>query len=170
MMRTALLSAALLFITMVQITLAGCAGTATTENARQLAGGLALDLLVERTDGSRAFYRVFPDGTLGYGGGADARSRRITWTGTMTEQQVEHLARLVDEHGWHMREPKDGPNPDEVVFRIDLRTAEGRFRYRVRGDSPAILPVYNHLREIALLRFEHVIETLPRPGVEPQRQ
>lgn len=155
-----------LMIVMNLLAANGCAGAQKSGSDGHRTGGIALDMLIEHEDGRRSFYRVFPDGTLGFAGGSDARQRRITWTGMMSDEQIEELVRLIDEHGWRASEPAAGDNRGEVTYRIDLRCPEGRYRYRVNGDSPAVMPIYNHVHEIAMQRFEHVIETLPRPSTE----
>lgn len=159
-------SIAALMIAFTLLAAAGCAGPAKSSPGDGRTYGIALDLLIERDDGRRALYRFFPDGTLGYSGGPDARARRVTWTGTMSEEQVEQLIALINEHGWRTGEPAAGDKPDQITFLIDLRGPDGRHRYRVHGESPAVMPVYNHLYEVALQRFEHIIETLPQPSVE----
>lgn len=165
LMRTVRVIAASMIVIALLAT-AGCAWPAKSSPGDERAYGIALDLLIERDDGRRALYRFFPDGTLGYSGGPDARARRVTWTGAMSEEQVEQLIALINEHGWRTGEPAAGDKADEITFRIDLRGSDGRHRYRVHGESPAVMPVYNHLYEVALQRFEHIIETLPQPSVE----
>jgi len=147
----------------------GCASASRSADGAHRTMGAAIDLFVDHADGRRAFYRVFPDGSLGFGGGNDARTRRVAWTGVMTDEQAAKLRQLIDEHGWHTHHPEPGPNTDRVTFRIDLRSSDGRRRYTVNGESPDVVPVYNYLHEIAMQRFEHVIETLPQPDSESSR-
>jgi hypothetical protein len=146
----------------------GCAGSLRSGDAADRTGGLTLELYIERDDDSREFYRVLTDGTIGFGGATDARMRQATWTGTMTDDEVSTLLSLIEQHTWRQQEPASGSNPDEIDFRIDLRTPQGRRQYHVKGRSEAVLPVYHHLRQISLRRFDHIMDRLPQPSREAE--
>ena len=76
--------------------LAGCSASDPGSATR----GLSLEMWMQGGENRAAFYRLETDGTLGFGGGADALSHNITWTGPLTAGEIERLWVLLDEHGW----------------------------------------------------------------------
>lgn len=139
----------------------GCATAHRTEPDRT--GGIAIDFFIEKADYAAAYYHVQTDGTIGYGGARDARNRKTTWTGDMADKQIDRLQAILKEHDLLADSPQCAHEADAPRYNITIRSNAGRNRIRVQGECPPLEQLHNHLREIAKARFEHIIDTLPRP-------
>ena len=115
-------------------------------------------------------YRVSADGTIGYGGGADARNRTITWTGQMTPGEIDELRALLQQHGWFRGAPRSTGEPKERVSRIKLSHAGRSHSYKVRGRSPDVTPVEKLLDRVARRRLERFLESLPKAETRPRER
>lgn len=144
------------------------AGGPGAVEGRSATGGLKLELLVHGEANLAVLYRVSRDGTIGYGGGADARNRTITWTGQMTPGEIDELHALLQQHGWFDGAPRSTGEPQERVSRIKLRHAGRSYSYKVRGISPDVTPIEQLLDRVARRRFERFLESLPKPEHVPK--
>ena len=131
-------------------------------------GGLALELRLRGEGNLAALYRVEPDGTIGFGGGADARNRRTTWTGTMTPGEIAELRELLEKHGWFEGGPASTGDPPQRVCHIKLTWPQGRRHYKVKGASADVTAVYELLDRVARRRLDPVLEMLPKASTRPQ--
>ena len=137
------------------------AGCALPDSAT---GGLTLELNVKGEGQLAVLYRVNRDGTLGFGGGADARNCRISWTGPMTADEIKALRSLLDRHGWFSHGPASTGEPPQREYRIKLTWEGGRRRYTVKGASPDVTPIDQLLERIARRRLDPFLDSLPRPS------
>ncbi len=146
--------------------LTGCAAGGSPDSPT---GGIALEMIVRGEANLAALYRVDRDGSISFGGGVDARNDRVTWTGSMTAAEIDELRRLLEEYGWFERVPVSTGEPPQRRYRIWLRWPGGRKRYKVRGSSPDITPIHDHLERVARRRLggDPVIQALPRPSAPP---
>ncbi len=135
---------------------------------RSPTGGIKLELRVHGEANLAVLYRVSEDGTIGYGGGADARNRTITWTGQMTPGEIDELRALLQKHGWFRGAPRSTGEPRKRVSRIKLSHDGRRHSYKVRGRSPDITPVEELLDRVARRRFERFLESLPKAPTRPR--
>ncbi len=134
---------------------------------RSPTGGIKLELLVHGEANLAVLYRVSEDGMIGYGGGADARNRTITWTGQMTPGEIDELRALLQQHGWFDGAPRSTGEPQERVSRIKLSHAGRSNSYKVRGRIPDVTPIEQLLDRVARRRFERFLESLPKAGTGP---
>jgi hypothetical protein len=115
-------------------------------------------------------YRVDDGGTLRFGGGADARLGRTSWSGAMSPQEIHELQSLLERCGWFEREPRTSGEPRTLRTRIAIRWPGGSRRYTLRGSSPDVEPVVAWLDRLARRRFDEVLRALqPQAPGEPQR-
>ena len=148
--------------------LGGCQGG---DSAATVTGGLSLEMHVVGEQNLSVFYRVDENGMLGFGGGVDARERNVSWTGPMTEEEIERLRELVREHGWYDRKPTSTGEPEQRVYRIAFRSPEGSRRFTVRGASPDITPIENLLSDVSRGRLHPFLDSLIDPDrIESQPQ
>lgn len=156
----------LFFLLVAVLATSGLGGCAATPTARVNAtGGVRLSMLmVDARGGAAARYEVRQDGTLGFSGGLDAHFDRITWTGPMTDEEIEVLLDLMEEHQWFERSPLGSSEPEGLTYRIDLSGPEGRKRFRISGRAETVTAVESLLDRIARRRFEPILDTLPKSG------
>ncbi len=136
-------------------------------------GGIAMEMQVAGEGNLAALYRVQPDGKIQFGGGAEARNRRITWTGQMTAREIQQLRELLEQYGWFDTAPtfprRDMPKPKRS-YRLTLSWPGGRWHRRVRGASPQVTEIHDLLEQIARRRLEghRILEALPTPSSQPK--
>jgi hypothetical protein len=141
----------------------GCAAPASS--AADATGGVTLRLQMFDTEGgAAALYEVARDGTLGFGGGADARLDTIAWTGAMTAEEIAELRAALEAQQWFEPAPTGSGEPKTLTYRVDLRRPSGHVRFRATGQCPPVEAVLTVLDRIARKRFEPFMQTLPRPG------
>ncbi len=128
------------------------------------ADGFLLELRLRGLDNYAALYRVNGARRLGFGGGADASNRELSWTGSLSDEQYDRLQALLRQHGWFDGLVASTGEPPQRVARIELRWSGGRRRFKVTGHSPDVEPVRQLLDDAARRRFEPALENLPRPG------
>jgi hypothetical protein len=128
--------------------------------------GLSLEVWLWGEQNLAIFYRVITDGTIGFGGGADARSQRVTWSGPMTAEEIDRLWALLREHGWFSGDVKAASTgePEQRWYRIRLRWPGGSKRYKIRGENPQVAPVEALLAQASRRRLEGDLERLPKPS------
>lgn len=156
------------------------AGAARGEHAPRLraaeplwgTGGIALEMLVRGEGHLVVLYRVQPDGTIGFGGGTDARSRRVSWNGQMTAGEIEQLRSLLQQHGWFHAAPASTSSAADAKrsYRIKLSWPQGWWQSHITGISPHITPLYDLLEQIARRRLDEddALKALPQPGPQPR--
>lgn len=125
---------------------------------------MALTLKAKLGQGAWALYRVWPDGTIEYGGGGDAQDDKTTWTDRLTAAEADELTTAIAEQQWVDREPTSSGEPADHIFTIDLSGPGGRRKYRVTGDNPRITPVLDLLDRIARRRFDEFLDEFPEPS------
>jgi hypothetical protein len=140
---------------------AGC-GTDPASTTR----GLSLEVWLRGEQNLAILYRVETDGTIGFGGGVDGRSRRVTWSGPLTDEEIDRLWALLRANGWFSGNVKAASTgePRQREYRIRLRWPEGNRRYKIRGANPRVAPVEALLNEASRRRLGTELERLPRPG------
>jgi len=140
----------------------GCAAPAPP--AVDATGGVTLHLRMFDTEGgAAALYDVARDGTLGFGGGIDARIDAIAWTGAMSAEEIADLRAALEAQQWFDPPPKGDGNPETLSYQVDLRGPSGRARFRATGRCPPVEAVLAVLDRIARKRFDPYLQTLPQP-------
>ena len=147
---------------------AGCAGQSPTINERGVvfADDFYLELWIKGEANYATLYRVNGEHRLGYGGGADAFNRRISWVGTLTDEQYAQLQVLLEQHGWFAGSVSSPGEPAERVTRVQLRWPGGSRRFKIKGESADVEPVRQLLDDAARQRFQRDLERLPEAGQE----
>lgn len=144
----------------VMFLIAGCVSTPVASRT----GGMKLKLGIEESGNMAAYYTVGTDGTIGFGGGLDARFERIAWTGSMQDEEVAKLLSLIQQHQLYDRKPVGTGEPKSLKWRFELSGPGGWNRSRLTGKCPVLREIYDLLNTISRRRFEGVMETLPKPG------
>ena len=111
-----------------------------------------------------AYYTVDSNGTLGFGGGMDARFNRISWTGSMQDEELSELLALIEQNQLFDRKPVGNGEPKSLRWRFEVSGPKGWKRSRLTGECPILRQVYELLDASSRKRFDGIIETLPKPG------
>ncbi len=151
----------------VTLAIAGCASGSHTD-AKVAEGAFNGDLTMFSRDGTDAeeYFKVSPDGTLGFGGGMNARLEKISWTGPMTVEELKLLGELIATHDWCKRDWVSTRQPEKALYRMSLQTAECRRTIRVKGEHPDVDPVRDLLRKASLRRLQPDLDRLPQPSIK----
>jgi hypothetical protein len=151
---------------MLVVTVVAVAGCATLgERGDDVTGGRTVEMYVVE-DGSRfARYLVDRDGSLSFAGGRDAQASKYTWTGPLTEEELDRLFALIDEHEWAERDPASVADPGPT-YTIRFRGPRIRRNFTVVGDSPDVRPVAELLAEASKRRNEEFLRELPESGMQ----
>ena len=157
---------AVIAVAVVAAMTAGCAGQAPVRDNPQVvfAEGFHLELWTLGPDRYATLYRVNGAHRLGYGGGIDALNRRISWVGTLTDDQYAELQDLLERHGWFAGTVSSRGEPVERVTRVQLRWPGGSRRFKLKGDSADIEPVRDLLDAAARQRLRRDLDRLPEAG------
>jgi hypothetical protein len=144
--------------------LSGCQGTDPGTVTR----GLSLELWDRGLENRAVLYQVETDGRISFGGGRDAIHKRVSWTGQLTDDEIDQLWVLLEDHGWFSGEMKAASTgePRRRQCWIRMRWPGGSKRYRFRGQNPEVDPVEALLAEASRRRLHGDLETLPRPSRE----
>jgi hypothetical protein len=151
----------------IALNLAGCASS-HGPRANSPTSGLELTMFVRDSTSAEAFYRVWRDGTLGFGGGMDARLERTSWTGPMSAEEIRALHRLLEVHNWYSANPVSTHAPKDQLYRITVHAPQARKRFRVKGESPDVQPIRKLLEHASLRRLEGELQRLPEPSAKRQ--
>jgi hypothetical protein len=143
--------------------LAGCSAPSRADPDSPTRG-LSLEMEMRGEGNLAVLYRVETDGTIGFGGGADAVQREITWTGPLAAEEIERLWVLLEEHGWLSGDLRTTGEQKRPEYRIRLRWPSGSRRFKVRGANPGVTPVEELLEQAARRRLQGFLGTFPRPA------
>lgn len=151
------------------LALAGNSGCSTTSAAKANSptGGISLQMSIKGKDNLAALYRVEQDGSIHFGGGQDAQLNKTSWTGQLTQQDVEQLRASLDEHGWFTAEPASSSIDADRKYRIDLRWPGGNRNFKVTGKGLMIAPIEDLLVKFANRRHDLFLESLPKASEPP---
>lgn len=144
----------------VMFLIAGCVSTPVASRT----GGMKLKLGIEESGNMAAYYTVGTDGTIGFGGGLDARFERIAWTGSMQDEEVAKLLLLIEQHQLYDRKPVGTGEPKNLRWRFELSGPGGWNRSRLTGECPILREMYEILKTSSRRRFDGIIDDLPKPG------
>jgi hypothetical protein len=137
--------------------------------AKDVTGGVFLELEVHRPGGSLARYRVEPSGLLSFAGGNDAVAGRYSWSGPLTEAEAARLRELLDVQGWCAgAKPAGGKPPDDERYEVRLRQAAGRRSLVLPLADPGAVAIHDLLESAARRRHEEFLRSLPRAGDAPR--
>jgi hypothetical protein len=150
-------------LVLVAAVLAGCVGRPGLDPGSRTQG-VELDLWLRGEENLAIYYEVAQEGTIGFGGGADGRQRRISWTGPLTDDEIERLRELLQRDGWYTGDVVATGEPRKREVRIHLCWPGGGKRYKLRGESPDIAPVLDLLEEASRRRLEGTLRELPQPS------
>ncbi len=145
---------------------AGCVGKSPGLDRPEVvfAEGFYLELWILGQDRYATLYRVNGARRLGFGGGPDAFNRRISWAGTLTDEQYAELQDLLERHGWFAGTVSSPGKLAERITRVQLRWPGGSRRFKVIGDSEDIEPVRELLDGAARQRLQRDLDRLPEAG------
>ena len=145
--------------------LGGCSSLSGAD-PHSVTRGLSLDMYAWGEGNFAVFYRVGTDGSLGFGGGVDARVQNVSWTGALTAEEIDRLWVLLEEHGWFSGAVKAATtgDPKRRQYRLRVRWPDGQKKYRVKGENPGVAPVEELLGAAARRRMDGFLETLPQPS------
>ncbi len=145
---------------------AGCVGKSPGLERPEVvvAEGFYLELWILGQERYATLYRVNGARRLGFGGGPDAFNRRISWVGTLTDEQYAELQDLLDRHGWFAGTVSSPGEPAERITRVRLQWPGGSRRLKVIGDSADIEPVRELLDGAARQRLRRDLDRLPEAG------
>ncbi len=127
-------------------------------------------MLVDRGGGSVVLYRVRQDGMFEFAGGLDARLGKISWTGTMTDEEIVRVHELLHEMNWFHSAPESSHQPPELKYSIQCDGSWGRIRLKVEGENSRVRPMQDFLAGISERRLEEFMKGLPKPGVQESRR
>lgn len=152
---------------MVVLAIQGCASDQHTD-AKAASGAFSGDLTLFSRDGTDAeeYFKVSQDGTIGFGGGMNARLEKISWTGPMTPEELKSLGELIASHDWCKRDWVSTRVPEKALYRISLQTDECHRTIRLKGEHPDVNPVRDLLRKAALRRLQPDLDRLPQPSIK----
>ncbi len=144
----------------------GCAGKGPRPQQTEvrIAEGFWLELWILGEENYATLYRVNGARALGFGGGAVAFNRKLSWAGRLQDEEYDRLQELLGEHGWFDGTIASTDEPRRRVARIRLRWPGGSRRLKVTGASPDVEPVRQLLDHAARRRFEPELEILPQAG------
>ncbi len=126
--------------------------------------GFYLELWILGEDNLAVLYRVNGAHELGFGGGADAFNRKLSWEGELTPGEYERLQALLEEHGWFAGTATSTGEPRKRVTRVRVRrNGQGR-RYTLRGVSEDADPVWQLLDQASRRRLKPDLDRLPEAG------
>ena len=128
--------------------------------------GLSLEMYAWGEGNFAVYYRVGTDGSLGFGGGVDARVQNVSWTGVVTAEEIDRLWVLLEEHGWFSGDVKAATtgDPKRRQYRLQVRWPDGQKKYRIKGENPGVAPVEAMLNAAARRRMDGFLDTLPEPS------
>lgn len=155
-------------LTLCCLAMGGCASSPRVAwDGSSPMAGVMLEMLVRRDASQAVFYRVQPDGALGWGGGQAALARETTWQGTLTDEEATALLALLDRHQWRSGGATASGEPPTLVHEIRLDSPEGSQRYRLVGDEAGLREIRGLLENASRRRLDSFIETLPKAGDRP---
>jgi len=151
----------------------GCAGKGPKTEQQpevRIADGFWLELWILGEENYAVLYRVNGASALGFGGGAVAFNRELSWEGTLEQQEYDRLQELLEQHGWFDGTIDTTGDARQPVSRISLRWPGGSRRLKLRGVSPGVEPVRQLLDRAARRRFKPQLESLPQAGDKVERE
>ncbi|MHC5004675.1 MAG: hypothetical protein ACYTJ0_16300 [Planctomycetota bacterium] len=147
--------------------LVGCAGGPRASSvAASRTGGWTVDLQRRSEDGAAAYYAVGRDGSIRFGGGLAALQREPTWSGTLTDEQIDELVAMLERLDWVRQPPKPADTDAGPRWNVTVIGPPGRRRFAVRGEEPGLIELESVLDGVARQRNEPFLEHLPRPSGE----
>ena len=154
----------LCFILVALICTSGCKGSpsATSTVANM---GFELSMYVRDETGAESLYKVTRDGTLGFGGGLNARLDHTTWSGPLFPEELRQLHDLLAAADWFKAKPESTGQPEQKIYRISLNSKEKVRSFRLKGDHLQIKPIRDLLDTASLRRLEVDLRRLPEPNL-----
>jgi hypothetical protein len=156
-------SACVICVFVAAILLSGCASSQRLDSST---GGIELTLFVRDGGGSEEYYTVLRDGSLGFGGGMNARIAKVTWNDALTMEEIATLRDLIRDHDWCGRKWQSTREPESQAYRVSINSPECRRSFRLKGEHPDVQPVRELLRKASLRRLKSDLDRLPKPSAE----
>lgn len=151
-------------VAVASLALSGCGSGVRAGKRTSPTGGVALRMLITDGQMSHALYVVEPDGTIGFGDGWAALDDRTTWTGAMTEQELQSLAELLRRHGWFDGKPAADDPTDAGRHKVRFAFPDGGWRLDAPYGGRNITPIRQFLQSVSMRRNQSVFDQLPEPG------
>jgi hypothetical protein len=154
------------FLTLVVLTLAatGCGGQKSTELTGE--SELVLEMSVRDETNAERLYKIDRDGSISFGGGFRARVGTTTWTGSLSADERQEIATVINQQGWFTTPIVSTNEPKDRVYRVDIKAPPGHRRFKVVGHNERMNAVEQVLGRICLRRLEGELERLPEPGLQ----
>lgn len=146
------------------VALTGCASGGATDTSSRT-GGVSLVVDLRDVDAIKATYwTVSTEGAIGFGGGRDAMNRRVTWSGTMTDEEIAQLVELLRRDGWLAGTVTATGTPKNRITDVTVRGPDGRKHVDLRGQCDAADRLAELLMQSSTGRHQDFMKQLPLPS------
>lgn len=165
-------SVVLLSILLVVALQTGCSGSghqgifSGSESVPSRTKGTNLEFMVHGPAGEQVRYMLKEDGTLSFSGGRDVTLDKVSWTGELTDEEIQQVLEVIQSVGWYDSEPTSLPEGDEYVYTIEFGSPQQSASWTVTGDSPDVRPVYVVLDRVSRKRFDSYLDRLPKASLD----
>lgn len=145
--------------------LVGCQNTTLAAgSSTSPTGGIALEMYTRGANHEAVYYRIHPDGRLGFAGGFPAHDRVPQWEGDMRAEEIDRLRTLLERDGWWRGEITASGQPTTRRWEIQVVRPENGHRYVLIGEDARLDRLRSFLELVASRRLEPFLETLPKAG------
>jgi hypothetical protein len=117
---------------------------------------------VDDADARVAYYAVERDGTFRSAGGRKAREREATFRAVLSDAEIARFVELVRAIGYAARPDEAGSG--EQRSEIEIRDANGRHSFIVRGADSSVDELRSFLAELSMRQYRDVLDALPEAG------
>jgi hypothetical protein len=117
---------------------------------------------VDDAEARVAYYAVERDGTFRSAGGRKAREREATFRATLSDAELARFVELARATGYASRPDESGSG--EQRSEIEIRDADGRHAFIVRGADASVEELRAYLAELSMRQYRDVLDALPEAG------
>ena len=144
------------------VLLSACASTRGVGDPNTPTGGVAVEVESRDSESLKiSLYRVWPDGTIDWGGGRDAMNSVTTWEGLMGQSEIASMRQLLEQDGWYDGRPKGSGTPKTATATVVVKSAAGSRTTTIRGSSPELERLLEVLRQATKGRHDGYMRKLP---------
>lgn len=148
----------------------GCAGL--SKDDRSVTGGRTLELRHWIPAEQKCeYYSIDRNGVFGAAGGRAAEFREITWTTTLTAEQLAEFLDPPGEVAWWdeveaeaKRTEARAGSEQRPRTELEFKSPKQNRRLNARGRVPQLQSMLEAMRAIAMGRFAPELDALPRAG------
>lgn len=117
---------------------------------------------VDDAESRVAYYVVERDGTFRSAGGRKAREREATFRAALSDAEIARFIELVRAVGYAARPDDSGSGQQRSE--IEIRDADGRHSFVVRGADSSVEELRAFLAELSMRQYRDVLDALPEAG------